>query len=921
MLSDRRFGRYENLEKIGEGGMGEIYSAHDPELNRAVAIKVLSPEFVADKERKTRFRQEARAASALNHPNIITIFEIGDSEDGSFLATEFIEGRTLRDIIKRESLSLSAVLRIIRQVADALVAAHGANVIHRDIKPENIMVRPDSIVKVVDFGLAKPIVIERDDDEIAKTIPGMVMGSATYMSPEQARGIEVDERTDIWSVGILLYEMIAGKTPFKESTTSETIAAVIYKEAVPLRELVPSVPEDVAAIVEKALQKDVSKRYQKMRDLSADLGEAIYTLEHSGERAHDAPVMFSDENPTMIHRTDSAGHRTQYRRIDTQGTRAGGRGDGFAGFLRKALAIIAGIIFTAAVSLGIYTWLGSEEPLASGAFARTQTLRVATDGKVDLGDISPDGKYVAYIEGEPGSRSLVVRQLSADSVVTAVPATNRNLAFIKFSPLGDFVYYCQTSSDQLINTLYRVPKLGGTPKKLIEDVDSAVTFSPDGKRFAFVRHTTSNHDLIIIADAETLETEQLISTEDTEYSFFGRSTAWSPKGNSILVAAGNQEGGFVAGADIVEISLADRTVKPLPSSNFFIIGDLVWFADGSGYLFTARKAENAPLQIFRASYPDNSIFPVTNDFNDYNKIGLSDDGRTIVTLKKDASAAVWRYEPTGENNVQVTPETRDLEGLHGLKQHPDGSLIYSRRHDGKINIYSTMPESGEPKILADDDGYAINPVITPDGKYIVYNLQKDRSSRIWRMNADGTERIPLTDAGPEAADLTPQITSDGQFVIFHRLNTTSNRGELMKVSITGGPAELFFSEEGLSIHQPRLSPDGKLIAFIIYDPRSLEKRIRISEFDLSGVGKEVVSIENNLVDQYHWAPDSKSLTVVTSRGGVPNIWREPINGEKAEPISNFRSGRIFNFAWSNDGRSLFIVRGNTINDLILIKEA
>src|SRR4051812_7421869 len=267
MLTGQRFGRYEIQSKIGEGGMGEVYTAHDSELGRNVAIKLLPGEFTNDADRRSRFRQEARVISAINHPNIITIYEIGENEHGSFLATEYVEGRTLREVIKSESLTLPRILHLIEQAANALVAAHAAKIIHRDIKPENIMVRRDSIVKVLDFGLAKPneAVIMGNNSESNKTVPGTVMGSARYMSPEQARGLPVDERTDIWSLGIILYEMLTGSVPFNGESTADTLAAVIYKEPVPIGQILPNAPIELQRILRKALQKDREERYQSVK--------------------------------------------------------------------------------------------------------------------------------------------------------------------------------------------------------------------------------------------------------------------------------------------------------------------------------------------------------------------------------------------------------------------------------------------------------------------------------------------------------------------------------------------------------------------------------------------------------------------------------------------------------------------------------
>src|SRR6185503_20045683 len=251
MLAGQRFGRYEVHSKLGEGGMGQVYTALDSELGRSVAIKLLPSEFTTDQDRRSRFRQEARVISALNHPNIITIYEIGENEHGSFLATEFVEGRTLREVLKSESLTLSRILKIVEQAGNALTAAHAAGIVHRDVKPENIMVRRDGIVKVLDFGLAKPRnpVLPDGESDSSKTVPGTVMGSARYMSPEQARGLDVDERTDIWSLGVVLYEMLSGHAPFEGETTADTLASVIYKEPMPISHILPNIPFELQRIL------------------------------------------------------------------------------------------------------------------------------------------------------------------------------------------------------------------------------------------------------------------------------------------------------------------------------------------------------------------------------------------------------------------------------------------------------------------------------------------------------------------------------------------------------------------------------------------------------------------------------------------------------------------------------------------------
>lgn len=911
---------------IGAGGMGEVYTAHDAELDREVAIKLLPHEFTDDHERKDRFRQEARTVSALNHPNIITIYEIGENEHGSFLATEYIEGRTLRELIKLETLSLTRILRIIEQVANALVAAHQAKIVHRDIKPDNIMVRRDSIVKVLDFGLAKPSGgIGAADPEHNKTIPGTVMGSARYMSPEQARGLSVDERTDIWSLGVVLYEMLAGVPPFNGKTAADTIGSVIYHEPEPIWKLMPTVPVELQRIIRKALQKDREERYQSVKDFALDIKDVLYDIEHanSGGRAvgHVSTAPNFSEEPTMLHHTISANHPTDETNVYTANF-SHPRTSVVRRRWPAALAAAAALLFISMIGLGYYRWTRAAAPMAIAAFEKPQISRLNTDGKIAMPTLSPDGKYIAYVSGEVGNRSLVVRQVATDSTVTVVPASNLNLQFPIFSPDGDYLYYTQTRSDFVVSTLFNVPTLGGTPRKLVEDVDSGVTFSPDGKQFAFVRHATnSNTDTIIVVNTETLDLQPLLSSGDTDYDFFVRRIAWSPDGKRILIPAGKRQGAFANSTAITEVSVANKTIKPVNAKEFAGVWNLAWFADGSGFLFTGRESQNSPTQIWRASYPGFELQQITNDFNDYLDLGISTDGKSLVTLKGDTSSSVWRFDPSTKNNLQITTDSRNLEGSYGLAEAGGGDIIYTRSEGKDSDIWISDKDGRNSRLLFGDEGFSAAPKMTPDGRFIVFNRQKEKSSRIWRADANGKNAARLTDESNDFSDFAPEVTPDGKSVIFQRQFAGTERSNIMKVSIDGGPAELVYSHETQSVFQPRVSPDGSRIAYITYDVNTFEKKLQIATLVGGGFGKIERDLEYNLVERFQWSPDGKALTLLTNRGGVPNLWRQPVDGSQPTPITDFKSGRIFNFVWAADGRSLLIARGNTNNDLIMIRDA
>jgi eukaryotic-like serine/threonine-protein kinase len=962
MLIGTQFGRYEIRAKIGAGGMGEVYAGFDAELGREVAVKILPPEFSADENRKQRFRQEARAASALNHPNIITIYEIGENEHGAFLVTELIDGRTLREVIKRDSLSLARILKIIEQAAGALVAAHRARIVHRDIKPENIMVRHDGIVKVLDFGLAKPVEMRnaefgmRNDEAVESandssdeknppaaagslqlTNPGMIMGSVRYMSPEQARGLAVDERTDIWSLGVVLYEMLTGQAPFDGRTASDTIAAVIYKEPPQILNFVPNAPAELQRILRKSLQKDREERYQHVKDFALDVKELLYEIEHdlSAERLRSVPPDRRQpditENPTMIHQTTGANHPTK----DAAFPAATGPNVQYSGATPKkrswkipAAAALGGVALLAVLSFGFYQFFfGANRNLAATAFERPQATRVNTDGKVSMPAISPDGKYVAYISGDIGSRSLVVRQISTDSVVTVVPPTAQGLFGVTFSPDGDYVYYLLTSADNVLNTLYRVPTLGGESKKLIEDVDSAVTFSPDGKRLAFQRNVSKEVITIIFtANIDGGDIQQLIRSDETEFNVIG-TPKWSPDGQKMLARAFNSFGGIVENNRIAEISLAEKKLNVLPTRELFSVFDFVWFKDGSGFLFIGQETQNSPIQIYRAAYPSGEYAPVTSDINNYNALGLSEDGKTIVTVKSNSSSSIWNFNPATKQANQITAESANLDGASGLAQSRDGGgrLVHTRKNGNELTLWLMDADAGNARLLTNEiKSIFYRPQITPDGRRIVFSSKQSGSARIWRVDADGKNLVQLTREKANHGDFNPQITPDGKWVIYQEQASGANaESAFLKVPIDGGSAEptLLYQDKEFNVHNHAISPDGKFLAFDSYRKSDFDKKVRIAALENGAFGGIVKEFDADAILSYVWTPDGKSLTFLSNRSGVPNLWRLPLDGSAPQPITEFKSGRIFNYNWSADGKTLFIVRGNVNSDLILIRDS
>ncbi len=473
-LAGKLVDSYRVISCLGAGGHGEVWLARDEQLRRDIALKLLSPRFAGDPHHvRQRFQQEARTASTLNHPNIVTIYEIGNTEGLDFIAQEFVQGQTLRQWLENGPVALLSILDVGAQVAAALAAAHGAGIIHRDIKPENIMVRPDGLVKVLDFGLARFVDRETLDREArfsqeAITRPGFVLGTARYMSPEQARGLTLDPRSDIFSLGVVLYEMVTGIAPFSGPTPSDVLAAILIHQPPPLAQYLPETPPELERIVRLCLEKDPQARYPGANDLRRDLNHLRRHVEFPGE-----PTPSSDEVAALTG-DPSDKTKTPTTQISGAGTRKSRT------ILLVALSSIAAVL----AALGIFTSVGRRG--AAPSFNSMKINRLTTRGEVADAAISEDGRYVAYMLNEEGGQSLWINQLATGSDVRTVAPEAGQHTGLTFSPDGNYLYY-RRKVDNGIFTLYRMPVLGGEPIAVTANV-SGIAFAPSGDRIRVLSH-------------------------------------------------------------------------------------------------------------------------------------------------------------------------------------------------------------------------------------------------------------------------------------------------------------------------------------------------------------------------------------------------------------------------------------------------
>jgi serine/threonine protein kinase len=913
-----RLGRYEIRSKIGEGGMGEVYLAQDIELRRSVALKILPADVAANQERMRRFKQEAQAAAALNHPNIAHIYEIGESGGTSFIAMEFVDGLTLRQIIHEQQTEFLKLLRSLQQTAEGLAKAHAAGVIHRDLKPDNIMVTRDGHAKVLDFGLAKLLEPQQrsgsGSSEVATALmpqhsaPGTVMGTVGYMSPEQAQGRvnEIDHRSDIFSFGCILYEAITRRKAFEGKDVIDSLNKIIREQPTTISETHPDTPYDLQRIVRRCLAKDPEERYQTIKDVAIELKEVRRELQ-AGAGAH------STVPPPSITSTTT-------RTIDFDPTSLGGTSPGTsptstppssAEYIvsgikqhKMAVGIIAGLLLAvvAAIGFGLYKFLGRNK---AGAPQARKITRLTNSGKAGNATISPDGKYVAYqTRDESGQVSLWVKHVATGSNVQIVPPAGSDVSFPQstFSPDGNYLYYLRGQSGRPL-VLYQVPVLGGTSKKLLENV-SGISFSPDGKRFTFSRrYQSEGEDSIIIVNADGTGEQRLATRKNPDYFLPG--AAWSPDGQTIACPIGGFSGNDTyRSVGIIQVS--DGSQRRLTSHTWSYVERIVWLSDGSGVLTTASQGGDQS-QIWRISYPDGEAQTLTTELSDYRNLSLTADSNTMVATLYDRTSNIW-VAPYGAWSSARQVTSGKLNGAPAWT--PDGKLVYGSRAGGNPDIWIADADGRNQKQLTDDIYWESFLSVCRDGRYVVFDSPRSGKQQQWRMDIDGSNLKQLTPIGFQSS-----CSPDGQWVVY--TNFGAGGFSIWKVPIDGGEPTAVVNKYALI---PSLSPDGKLIACYYFDEKTSLSKIAIFPFaggeplKLFDLAQPVISGNPSM----RWLPDGSGLTYIMTRGGVSNIWLQPIDGGEPKQLTDFKTDTIFSFNWSRDGKQLAMSRGTEDRDVILI---
>ena len=798
-LVGQTLGHYHILSVIGAGAMGEVYLARDARLDRQVAFKILPPRFTRESGRVARFRREAKVASSLNHPNIITIHDMGEIGETLFIAAEFIEGVTLRNRLTTGKMELSDTLGIAIQCARALEAAHGAGIVHRDVKPENIMVRPDGMVKVVDFGLAR-VTGAKIESAVHATLAGAVIGTPRYMSPEQARGERLDARTDVFSLGAVLYEMGVGRPAFPGATTAEVFAAILDLVVQPPSETVNGIPERFDAIVFKALQKDRDARYQMMQEFASDLQNLQHEMQTS-------------------------------RAISVSRTRSGERSSPPPFSRRVFLATGAGTAAALAIA-----WYAARHSNRREVPPPTVVPLTAFAGDKDFGSFSPDGNSIAFSwhggKGGKEERSIYTKKIGPDDPVrlTFGPGDDRTPVW---SPNGQYIAFCRTPTADPAEAhfgIYVIPTTGGKESRIAEGglgvswspdnkllalaglhgqssgifvqsfetgkgnqltvtgpyVDILPVFSPDGRWIAFTRDFGSSAREIFIVPSHGGTPRQLTFDREPTYG-----AAWTRDSREIVFSSNRGAGGESAWRVAADGGAPSRLWVALGGTFYPSVsrqGDrLVYtesFKDTNIYAYEGpgfgTLSNLAPESRFvPAGFGGPRGLIVSSRRDDSPSISLDGEWITFVS-KRTGNEEIWISDRNGGRLLKLTSFKGPSAGTP--RWSPDGrSIAFDSLADGNPDIYVIDVGGGPPRRLTTGPHGNFMPSWSPDGKMIYFKSDRSGSDQTWKVPAAGGTAIQLTRGGACEAFVAP----DGKLVYY----TKHSWGRIWTVPADGGREE------------------------------------------------------------------------------------------------------------------------------------
>jgi serine/threonine protein kinase/Tol biopolymer transport system component len=817
---------YEILEKIGSGGMGEVYRARDTSLERDVALKILPTEIADDPQRTERFQQEAKAVAALSHPNILGIYEFGTDQGRSYAAMELLEGETLSERLRHGPIHPRKAVDIASQIADGLAAAHERGVVHRDLKPDNVFITTEGRVKILDFGLARLESRKPGIDPTASsdtlTEPGAVMGTVGYMSPEQVRGEPVDARSDIFSLGVVLYEVLAGSRPFDGDSAAEVMGAILRDEPTSIREKDKTLPESLDGIVDHCLEKQPSERFQSARDLGFALTNATSTTH---------PDMTPVELPV--------------------GTRG----------LRRSLPVWAAALLCLAAGLLLgYLFIPHPEPHTP---VRLTTLTYS--GRDWAPSASPSGDMIAFVSDRDGVSRIWLKHLAGGG---EEPITEGPDDLPCFSPDGSQILFVHDTG--ATQDLYRTSVVGAQPRKILQDVLEA-DWSPDGARVAFLRMRAVGEDNVIsvgVADVQTGD-ERILTEIENRNCYAIR---WSPDGTRLAMSESSLTG-MVAGEsyiDLIDIDSGDLQRITLTdwAGPYTAIH---WAPRGRSLIacqapYVLARVAGSPGQVMEYDLDSRTRRPLfwaqvqpPMALQHSSGIAVLSEHRIIVdehAVHARLYEFAWAETGAAQPRVLTSGLGRDRQPAYS----PDGDrVIFSSNRGGNVDVWIVDRRTGELQQLTDHPADDFDPAITPDGDHMLWSSNRGGNMEIWMANADGSGARQVTHDGVDAENAT--MTPDGEWIV-HASSNDEKLG-IWKIRPDGSEATRLVAGSFLL---PEVSPDGRYALFSRV--RGVNNVIQVVEIETGEVVLFEIELSAMVIEldvtagRARWTPDSRAIVYI-----------------------------------------------------------
>ena len=575
------------------------------------------------------------------------------------------------------------------------------------------------------------------------------------------------------------------------------------------------------------------------------------------------------------------------------------------------------LLLAVAVAAGLLLLPRGDEAAADFAAAPARTTQLTNTGQVLLAAVSPDGKYVAYIQSERGRESLWLRQAEVAGGIEIVPPGGSHFVGITFAPDGDSIFYVKYGQDSAVSGLYRVPVLGGAARKVLTDIDSRISFAPDGRHFAFVRNDlTRKESHLIIAGLDDAG-QQHLAVHAGLHWLNDAAPAWSPDGKVIIFTARIQPPTAAgAAASLVEVRVADGGQSILDTRRWDAIQAIEWLADGTGLIVAARDgASLLAHQLWQVDYPGGGARAVTKDLNSYSSAGVTADTKSLVSVLHRRIANLW-IAPGDRASAAVqiqSGNSKDLGWTLGVEWLRGDKIIYGSTASGKEDVWLMNADGSGRRQVTTGAGANFEPTVSDDGRWVVYvSKGADAAQNLWRMNLDSGERAQLTGGG---FDLRPDISPDGRWVVY--MSVIKDSPTVWKTALDGGGAAVRLSDKIAAV--PRVSPDGRYVACFYRAQVETYSKIAVLPFE----GGEPVKVFDRSPTTFveagiRWTPDGRALSFIDNREGVSNVWLQPLDGGAPQQLTNFTSETIFRFAWSPDGRMIVAERGTETGDIVLI---